>query len=218
MPETLRRTNATSLTDDELTLFDVLFAHPAGLRMLRRDTIWGTFLRRHSLDDEQLDEALRQFVAAGWMTSRPFPKRFGPNFELTPEGGDLWESERLPDWNRYATESYDYWGVSITATSPQTCEDFWRIGCETSFFEVHGAPQVLRASYRDSGRLPWKGLGRLHVLIAAYDETPLDESSASMEAGQEQVQRRSELSGELERRRTWWRSADESDKFWPDPA
>lgn len=215
MPETLRRTHATSLTDDELTLFDVLFDCCAGLRLLRRDAIWGTFLRRHSLDDEQLDEALRQFVAAGWMTSRPFPKRFGPNFELTPEGGALWESERLPDWNRYATESYDESSVKITATSPQTCEDFFRVGRETGFFEILGQPQILRASYRDPGRISWKDLGRLHVLIAVYDEMPCDEQTSS--ENWRFVEQRLRQSEEMEGRRTWWRSADEADKFWPTP-
>lgn len=104
------RTGASGWTDDELLLFDALFTCcGAGARQLsakeyRRFT---NFHVTHSLSNQELVQRLRDWSALGLLESvvepDPHPYR---QFWLTSLGGALWESERLPVWERFYDTLY----------------------------------------------------------------------------------------------------------------
>ena len=63
MASTHFRSHATQLTDDELSLLDVMFYAGVTPSMLRQCTIGPQFLvEPHSLDDDSLKETLRRFA------------------------------------------------------------------------------------------------------------------------------------------------------------
>lgn len=107
-----RRSELTSLSNDELILLDVMFDKSVTFQQLRgRDFGLRWNYQSHSLDDEQLRETLLRFMALGWIDNsedKPFKVGDGSDhrFSLTPVGGHYWELERRPRWNRYATQYF----------------------------------------------------------------------------------------------------------------
>lgn len=231
MKRVLRRTHATSLSDDELTLLDVIFPNENVARgLLLQKGFYPQWLRRHALEDDELDEALTRFAKAGILTTTRWPNdghrlQGQTCFTMTPEGGRIWESERLPDWSRYTTEMYsrvpiEKESVTIVSTSPSICDDFWRIGWETGFFDCgwfEARPgRSRRATIRDYGLLPWKRFDRLHVLVGIVEASPIQSGcEVTIEENQRQQAERIGMAEELDRRRTWWRFVEELSKFWP---
>jgi len=69
MEKKVSRTFATSLTDDEIILLDVMFSGGAPFRLLRRENLNSQWNRRsHNLTDEQLRDTLQRFVKSGVMS------------------------------------------------------------------------------------------------------------------------------------------------------
>ncbi|MEX0702609.1 MAG: hypothetical protein WD069_10985 [Planctomycetales bacterium] len=92
-----RRTNATTLTDDELLLLDVLFDGGAPSRLLRRESFAVQWNREsHDLDDDRLRETLQRFVDSG---------------RLIVEGHGGRTHERRTWW-RDVRENEKFWGES----------------------------------------------------------------------------------------------------------
>ena len=114
------RTRTTSLSDDELMIFDAIFdcfqdatnltsfAYPYQLNLPYT----------HSLDDKALAEFLASASASG-LVWRKTDVHSGKPFEyysLTAEGGALWVQERLPNWERYVTTSQRQLGLFTTGS------------------------------------------------------------------------------------------------------
>jgi hypothetical protein len=202
MQHDLRRTHATSLSDDELIILDVMFDCRPPLRLLRRSVFRNQWnLCSHNLDDEQLRDTIDRFCEAGILASESAARGEGTclYYGLTPHGGELWEAERTPIWDRYATERYggDASGretVSICALSANIRDDFWQIGSEARMW----GSDVGRVRFWEISRhvlIPWKNFPRIHVAVAqirqCYDcDWPLYNA-----------------------RRTWWRDVEELEKF-----
>jgi hypothetical protein len=204
MQHNLKRTHATSLSDDELILLDVIFDGPAPLRMLRQSMFWDYWNRQpHNLDDHQLRDTLDLFCEARILVSELFTWRneTRPCYGLTPHGGELWESERTPVWDRYATDRYlcgpessGRQTMSICALSANIRDDFWQIGGKTGMW----SSDVGRVRFWQISRhvlIPWKSFPRIFVAIAKIREC--HECDWAL----------------YETRRTWWRTVEELQKF-----
>jgi hypothetical protein len=207
MPKHLRRTRTTSLSDDELTVLDVLFCGAfAPLRSLRRSTFkdqWNC--PSHALDDEELTDTLNRFCEAGVLSSEQFLSEMRgqhPCFGLTAYGGALWEAERTPTWDRYATERYggcdDSLGryrVSICALSADIRDDFWMIGSEVGMW----ASDTGRARFAQIPKyhlIPWKDFPCTYVAVGKVRDCSLGCDWLLYDA-----------------RRTWWRNVEELQRF-----
>ncbi|MCA9166038.1 MAG: hypothetical protein KDB23_00145 [Planctomycetales bacterium] len=204
MKQSPRRTFETTLTDDELLLFDVMFDGNSSFRSLRRETFETRWMwHPHNLTDAQLQETLASLVESGLLSIERHDGR--EYFQLTPDGGNKWEAERLPDWHRYATERYGETPsgrsvVTIVATSPEIRNDFWRIGCDVEMFAYTNG-RIKRSTITNHVLIPWKTFPSLHVLVAVLDDWWASTDWLA-----------------LETRRTWWRVVRESYKFWPQSA
>lgn len=196
------RTHATSLTDDELILLDVLFSHHGtSYRLLRqRDFVAQWNCQSHALNDDQLAETLNRMVNVGWLETWEHGNR-GCCYRMIPAGGRQWELERAPEWDRYAIDRYGETRsgeplVTIAATTAERRDDFWRIGCEVGML-AHSLGRVRRATIRNHALIPWKTFPAIYVLVARLDDWAV---SSDWRA--------------LEERRTWWRCVRENEKFW----
>jgi hypothetical protein len=82
-----RRTNATSLSNDELILLDVMFWGGASYRLLRRSIFrdqWNC--SPHNLDDPELKQVLKQLVRSDVLRAERVDGEWRLN--LTTRGGE----------------------------------------------------------------------------------------------------------------------------------
>ncbi|MDA0834908.1 MAG: hypothetical protein O2955_16515 [Planctomycetota bacterium] len=98
------RTHHTELTEDELLIADMLATlGPVWYGALpQRAYQFHMNLRyTHGVSDDDLPKMLDQMEIDGLLKSSPqsvHPPQF--QYQLTIKGGDLWEAERLPIWQR----------------------------------------------------------------------------------------------------------------------
>ena len=202
------RTNATDLTDDELSLLDVMFDGGVAISMLRQCNIGPQFnVRPHSLDDESLKQSLKRFQQQGIVEPLEFRHRNRRYIGLTSDGVSLWESERCPKWERYCTERVcaELRGktiISVRAVSPDVRDEYLRIAVENPI-------RLKKTTINDNGLIKWKLFDRLHVGLASCHE-PNDVAVDNYDMW---IQERRNYILMVERERTWWRTVRELQKF-----
>ena len=202
------RTNVTELTDDELSLLDVMFDGGVAISMLRQCNIGLQFnVRPHSLDDESLKQSLKRFHQQGIVEPLEFRHRNRRYITLTSHGVSLWESERCPNWERYCTDREcatvrDKTIMSVRAVSPDIRDDYLRIAVEKPI-------RLKKTTINDNGLIKWKYFDRLHVGLASCYEP----NDVSVDNYHVWIQERRNYIMMVERERTWWRTAWELQKF-----
>ena len=207
-----RRTNATSLSTDELTLLDALFPYGSYFHHLRREVVWEQKLLRHDLDGPELRSVFRRWLDLGWIDlEREESKSY---FRLAPPGVAVWETERKPDWRRYVTDTYrelpsgkPY--VMILAHDREIAEDFWRIGSRTGRFKATDSP-IRQRVLRNYSLIEWLPARDIHVLVGMLRDWNVVEPTNNKDP--------IERGPEAEKERTWWRFPWETSKFWTDAA
>lgn len=211
MPRTYFRTHVTGLSDDELTLLDVMFDSIVVPNMLRRCNIYAQFLMEpHSLENADLEHTLTRFLREGIIRQTERYFRDQQYIAITPYGASLWSSERCPVWERFCvdrifSEVGERRGMSVCAVSATIRDDYLRI--------AHRNIQHLkRAIIRDIGLLEWKSFERLHVGLVVYrvPKLPAVQTQDSVLAFTEERWRHIR---HTERDRTWWRCVGELQKF-----
>ncbi len=127
-----------------------------------------------------------------------------PCYQMTRLGGELWASERRADWSRYATERYDELPsgrpyVMIIATTAETLDNFWAVGCESKFTYTTG--RIKRAKLtriHNCNPIRWIPFSKLHLLTAELDDWM---------GGQDPENK-------FDAKRQFWRTAGELMKFF----
>jgi hypothetical protein len=195
------RTGGTSLTDDELFLFDALFDVKLPLYALRKEEFVALNLPySHNLDPSELERTVRAFADAGWVRMTPHRRRpdLGPLIALTPAGGALWELERQPDWDRFCVDfsrpegSRGRWILRIRSPLAAVAERFLDAATACGLY----APMASRIARREvrARIVPWKPPRLLAELRA-----PLDAGESSRHVDW----------ARYETLRSWWRSIPE---------
>ncbi len=201
MKHPLRRTNSTSLTDDELILFDCLYNTGSWFRPLGRETFeerWN--FDSHQLDDKALLETLDRLVHSQRLEF--IHKDDRDWYFLTMKGGQEWEAERLPSWERFVraisySPSPDIYNVSISAANPSIRDQFWDIGQAVGMFTYAGGP-IKKETVFDVPLSRWKVFPEMFTLTAPVN------SMWSMRTDWR----------EYERLRTWWKTIPELNSLW----
>jgi hypothetical protein len=207
-----RRTGRTSLTDDELLLFDFLFDRAAALVSLSREAypIHMNVRYTHTLDSDALQKKVAGLLSAGWLKISYQPKQWPghrrrtmAHYRLTSAGGRLWELERQPSWKQYCTEARLATKMVISAIRLRTARaylDAWQ-KCGLLFESISRIKVVRRARRR---LVPWKVFAASVELHAYFARSDLEHTAG-------EVTGIPGLRGWdcYERSRTWWRSIEE---------
>ena len=203
------RTHSTSLTEDELLLLDVMFDSIVYEPMLRHRNFRNQFnTRGHSLSDRVLKTTLHRLVLNELLvvTQNELRGHFG--ITLTPLGGTVWSSERVPIWERFCVQRQPAANlrgrkiVSVLATSSQIREDFLR-------FWPDQAARTRHFIIRDIGLISWHPFEALYVGMASYScpySDPLSNPRKLIGNLEHHCQN-------VEINRTWWRTVGELQKF-----
>jgi hypothetical protein len=207
-----QRTGRTSLTDDELLLFDFFFDKVARLESLRREAypLHMNVRYTHALDRLALQKTVAKFVAAGWLTAQR-PRRLSDRrgglasfyYRLTPAGGKLWERERTPPWKQYCVEADLTTKRVVAAPRLSTARAFLRLW-QTCGLDLDTITRVKVLRRTNRRLLPWKIFPTSYELHAYYGKGDLEPRSIQETTG-------SGLGGWecFERNRTWWCSVAE---------
>lgn len=201
--EPLRRTGITELADDELLLFDALFACPWPVRALRQAE-YGYHLcvdYSHGLDDATLKARIVDLADRGLIDVQiedPAPHRGWEYCGLTPAGGALWELEREPDWNKYCSDRQDAEGNYVfdayCEQAAVACMHAYEAAGFVAFDLAKAACHRFEPGER---RRAWP--------LISWKESSLDYSIVV--PGEYRVRQPHEvdMSAEYESRRWWWR-------------
>lgn len=201
------RTGITELADDELLLFDALFAGPWPVRALRQGE-YGFHLcvdYSHGLDDTTLkarvaDLADRELIDV--QVKDPAPHHGWEYCGLTPAGGALWELEREPDWTKYCSDGQDAEGNYVfDAYCEQTAVACMHAYEAAGFLAIDPAKAVCHRFELGGKRRSWP--------LVSWKKSSLDYSIVV--PGEDRVRQPHEVdtSDEYESRRWWWRSIGE---------
>lgn len=198
-----RRTGVSTLSDAELLLFDCAFNGVAGRRLFRHAVFPQQWNRTsHGLDDETLVKAFHRFETEGLITSEAFYNARGRpdrTVQLTEAGGALWESERLPDWNRFVTDMYPGNRVSIYGHTADTCDRYFQVACDAGLINYVGGR--IRRAVAQRNLIYWRPVQPVYLLCAAVAKVQTSQFHCTDWSY-------------FESQRSWWRFADEIGKFW----
>jgi hypothetical protein len=207
MADTSRRTGVSGLTDAELELLDIVAIQCGSRGSFRVGVFSGQYNRPcHGLDDLALKATLDRFEKKGWTTGKGYASPWSASdrsVEMTPTGGQLWESERLPDWTRHVMDEGDgscrpgseRHRASIFGYSPVIVRAFFDAGCACGFFDFAGGP--IRTGVARRRWVYWRPLQPVYRLSAWVE-------SWSRHTDWER----------METMRCWWRFPDEIGKLW----
>ena len=198
------RTHASDLSDDELILFDSLWACDTPGHMLHRDAypVYANTPYSHSIPDDQLRARLLALVERKLLFTYKYagsaarPPRSEDCYALTSAGLQAWEAERCPDWSRFIVDSEYADSLTVAALSEEIGLRFIDVCRQSGLWAIAAAQPVHRVEH-DVSLVRWKTFGEVH-----YFEVPtLPEVSGP------------KVDWALYRsKRIWWRSTSE---LWP---
>jgi len=198
-----RRTGVSELTDAELIIIDIAAMDVVGRRFYRNSIFaeqWN--LPPHGLDDEALVKTLDRFETEGLISSEAcddYRGRPDRTVRLTDAGGSLWESERRPDWLRYATHIYPMNRISICGYSAETCDRYFQVACDSGLINYNGGR--IRRAVANRQLIYWRPPQPVHLLCAHVAK---ESSGTFLDVNWSY----------FELHRTWWRFPNESATFW----
>lgn len=184
----------TNLTDDELILMDALFDQRRTMKQLRAVN-FGEAINFppeyiHQLDDYDLRDVMASLVARGWVDIEKGDGR--TTYGLTAAGGELWERERQPDWDRYVRssswceriEGLDQWLAEVMSPSVEIAAAFYSSDRDVKIYKT--GLTILD----DYPLLYWKTFPTVYQILAPYSPL-MDWPSVDWEV--------------YEQNRVWWR-------------
>ncbi len=178
------RTNQTELSDDELIIFDLLFDSYQSVNSLKKGdnvTIGLNYPISHQIETTELISVVETFVDMGLMKFKlgfiPEQNQIYPRVGLTEKGGNLWEKERLPDWEKYVADSSSdengFWELSISSPSLKTAKHFMLVVQECKLYELSDPRkfEILENQVKETEPLiPWKTFGTVYEIKSRLSE------------------------------------------------
>ncbi len=200
-----KRTYKTELSNDELLIFDFLAMGGQAPFELMRQEVYSLNLNTsytHEISDNCLEEMMRKLISKGYLASLSDSEL--KYYLLTKQGGDLWEIERTPLWEKFCEDSSgsneddsDY--LEIFCFERDTGLEFAKISLESKLYSFELDDMKLRSCESHDG-LYWKNFH--NGLIWEVDlEVDLEIESDLTDWDL------------YEKKRCWWRTLDELQKF-----
>jgi len=202
----LKRTHKTNLLEEELLLLDVLFDSNDTFESLVKENFasWHNLPYSHDLDAGTLEELINKLIGKGILRSTnpgPGNREF---YGLTEIGGKLWEVERVPDWDKYCTDSSTMdengtWILSVESPSITTARAF--LACANDCFLYRfNSDEIRMTTLMDTkiAKVDWRIFQTVcSISVTTYPMLETHEMDWN----------------EYEKKRTWWRSLLELAKF-----
>jgi hypothetical protein len=202
----LKRTNKTSLLDEELIILDVLLDSSNTFESLLKENYasWHNLPYSHDLDIGALRELIDKLIGNGILRSanrRPGNKEF---YGLTEAGGKLWEVERAPDWERYCTDSSTMdedgtWILFVESPSITTAKAFMVCASDCLLYRFN-PDEVRTITQLDAhiSTVDWRGFQTVcSISVTTYPFLETHHVDWN----------------EYENKRSWWRSLTELARF-----
>lgn len=205
MTKKTERTGVSTLTDSELLILDMA-ATLGGCRKMYHPEVFPYRFNypSHELTLTQVNDVLDRFEREGLITGDEFIDRFGNRDKevlATHKGGELWETERNPDWSRYldcryqARDGKDRIRVSIYGHSGKVCKDYFDAACDSGVLDYRGGRICHAVGCRPL--IWWRPTQTVYMLSAWLESWTCRPDWSN-----------------LEMKRSWWYSPDEISKFW----
>lgn len=182
------RTYATHLSEDELILFDAMYAGSIEFEGLLTDNFRETTELDyvHHFNHEELVQVVDGLVGRGVMDllrTADDELRVG----LTGAGGDLWEAERAPDWRRYVVyfmgtdldmDGNEIWFAEVQSPAFDTAAAFLETAIESGLFPTVNLDLMETHEYLDETLVGWRPFEVVYVLRVpcgvVEEDTPVD--------------------------------------------
>ena len=202
----LKRTKETNLSEEELLILDVLFDATDMFESLTRENYasWHNLPYSHHLETSILRDLISRLVDHGILRTHPSGFEDRIFYGLTKLGGELWEAERVPNWERYSTDystedETGHWKLSVESPSTATAQAFMDCAnhCRLYAFKQDEIRTITLTEEKPS-IIYWKAFSTVYSMSVA--------TSALPETNQVDWH-------EYERRRSWWRNLTELAKF-----
>ena len=202
----LKRTHKTNLLEEELLILDVLFDANDTFESLVKENFasWHNLPYSHDLDTGTLEEFINKLIRNGILSSTnpgPGNREF---YGLTEIGGKLWEVERVPDWDKYCTDSSTIdengtWMLSVESPSITTARAFLAGANDCFLYRFH-SDEIRMTTLMDTklAIVHWRTFQTVCSISVRTD--PVWETH--------QVDW-----NEYENNRSWWRSLSELAKY-----
>ena len=202
----LKRTKETNLSEEELLILDVLFDATDTFESLARENYasWHNLPYSHTLETSVLGDLINRLVEHGIIKSHPSGVEDRIFYGLTKLGGELWEVERVPNWERYCADystedETGYWMLSVESPSSATAQAF--MDCATHCGLYGFKQDEIRTTTLVEEQptiIYWKDFSTVYSMSVPTSALP----------GTSQVDWH-----EYERTRSWWRNLTELAKF-----
>lgn len=202
----LKRTCKTNLTDEEVLILDVLFDSSDTFESLLKENYasWHNLLYSHALETNVLRERIEKLAGNRIIRSYTAGHDDRVFYALTATGGNLWELERAPDWERYCTDSSTVneqgtWILTVESPSMTTARAFVECArdCHLYEFDLDEIRTTTR-SKENMATVHWKTFPA--VFSMSVPTYPLPNINVPHWHA-------------YESRRTWWRNLAEFVKF-----
>jgi len=202
----LKRTHKTNLLEEELLILDVLFDANDTFESLVKENFasWHNLPYSHDLDTGTLEELINKLIGNGILGSTNPGLGNREFYGLTEIGGKLWEVERVPDWDKYCTDSSTIdengtWMLSVESPSITTARAFLAGANDCFLYRFH-SDEIRMTTLMDTkiAIVDWRTFQTVCSISVTTD--PVWETH--------QVDW-----NEYENNRSWWRSLSELAKY-----
>lgn len=198
-----KRTFRTSLTDDELMLFDALFDVWDTLESLSPEnfSVSHNLPYTHGLDAAAVKGTTERLIQRGLLQCRTKHGSRGNItwLALTAAGGSLWTVEREPVWDQYCTDASwpnetaeGSWTLSVRSPRLETARAFLNTARRCGLYDV-SLEQLITTESVVEELIPWHTFGAMYELrvpVSSPASQPVDWVL-------------------YERERTWWHNIRE---------
>jgi hypothetical protein len=180
------RTGVSGLTDDELMILDHLFQGCwFGLKGLYEEdfAFHANLPFSHGFSDDEVRTLLSRWQQRGWLEYEEERHHMDCHwYKLTPRGGMVWEQERMPNWERFCSNTswhpesgpshprrrYSQWLTIVTSPSRKIAEAYIQTGKRCHLFdgEIVSQSRTTR-KVRNWSELSWKVFPRAFEIRTA---------------------------------------------------
>ncbi len=176
-----KRTNKTTLTDDELIIFDAIFnfgGTPIQFLEPSESFQYIFNLPCHKLSSIELKETINKFIADKMVTINIDRQHY---ISLTEKGGQEWEKERTPIWTAYVNEmideNSDLYEVSVYSPSLEIAKKYIKTANKCGHYKLKDPHNIeIRKIVGKTKHIfiPWKKFPFLYKISSTilYDIPP----------------------------------------------